>query len=127
MVGPQLYLESEDPVFQTGLTGEYIISSRLHTESTGNLVVLCIMFGLVILQTFYLIYLNKRNAKRRLASGKTGTHVDYSLENSGNWAKMKADAAAAASGEEGVKNVTVNENAFADLTDLKNEDFIYSL
>jgi hypothetical protein len=40
---------------------------------------------------------------------------------------MRADAAAAAGAEDGVKDVHVNENAFADLTDLKNEDFIYSL
>jgi len=85
------------------------------------------MFVVVIMQTFYLIYLNKRNAKRRTASGKTGALVDYSLENSGNWAKMRADAAAAAGAEDGAKDVTTNDNAFADLTDLKNEDFIYSL
>jgi len=125
MVGPQLYLESEDPVFQTGLIGESTVTCV--ADNTGNLAVLCIMFVVVILQTFYLIYLNKRNAQRRLASGKTGAHVDYSLENSGNWAKMRADAAAAAGVEDGVKDARVNENAFADLTDLKNEDFIYSL
>jgi hypothetical protein len=84
------------------------------------------MFVIVIAQTFYLIYLNKRNVKRRLALGKTGVHVDYSLENSGKWAKMRADAAEA-SGEDGTKGVAVNENAFDDLTDKKNVDFIYSL
>jgi hypothetical protein len=87
------------------------------------------MFGLVILQTFYLLFLNKRNAKRRLASGKTGPHVDYSLENSGNWAKMRADAAAAGGGEAGekVQAQDAENEAFGDITDLKNEDFIYSL
>jgi hypothetical protein len=87
------------------------------------------MFGLVILQTFYLLYLNKRNAKRRLASGKTGPHIDYSLENSGNWAKMRADAAAAGDGEavESAQAEDAESEAFGDITDLKNEDFIYSL
>jgi hypothetical protein len=87
------------------------------------------MFGLVILQTFYLLYLNKRNAKRRLASGKTGPHIDYSLENSGKWAKMRADAAAAGGGEAGEKAQAedAENEAFGDITDLKNEDFIYSL
>jgi len=127
MVGPQLYLESEDPVFQTGLTGRCPQPALQDlAEYTGNLVVLCIMFGIVIAQTFYLIYLNKRNVKRRIALGKSGVLVDYSLENSGNWAKMRADAAEA-SGEDGNKGAAVDEHAWDDRTDLKNENFIYSL
>lgn len=114
MVGPQLYLENEeDDGFPTGLI--------------ANMVVLCIMFGLVLVQMAYLTFLNRRNVKRRIAAGKTGAHVDYSLENSSKWAKMRADAAAAGGGEEGEKGHAVNEHAFEDLTDLKNEDFIYSL
>lgn len=112
MVGPQLYLGSEAPRYQTGLI--------------ANMSVLCVMFVIVILQMLYLTFLNKRNAKRRLASGKTGAHVDYSLENSSKWAQMRADAAAGRV-DEGEKGHTVNEHAFEDLTDLKNEDFIYSL
>lgn len=113
MVGPQLYLSSESPRYQTGLI--------------ANMVVLCLMFVIVIFQMFYLTFLNKRNAKRRIAAGKTGRHVDYSLENSSKWAKMKSDAAASAALEESGKGHVVNEHAFEDLTDLKNEDFIYSL
>ena len=113
MVGPQLYLEEEAPRYQTGLT--------------ANMAVLCVMFALVIVQMLYLTFLNKRNQRRRVAMGKTGKHVDYSLENSNKWAGMRADAAQTAQGEEGEKGHTVNEHAFEDLTDLKNEDFIYSL
>jgi hypothetical protein len=47
------------------------------------------MFGTIILQTFYLAFLNKRNVKRRRAAGKTGAHIDYSLESSVNWAKLR--------------------------------------
>lgn len=87
------------------------------------------MFLLVILQTFYLIFLNKRNEKRRAAMGKTGRHIDYSLENSAKWAQMRADAAAAEveEGEKGIAQNVINEHAFEDLTDKQNEDFIYSL
>lgn len=113
MVGPQLYLREEAPRYQTGLI--------------ANMIVLCLMFVIVIVQMLYLMFLNKRNAKRRIASGKTGPHVDYSLENSNKWAKMRSDAAAGAQGEDGAKGHTVNEHALEDLTDLKNEDFIYSL
>lgn len=112
MVGPQLYLESEQPRYETGLT--------------ANMAVLCVMFFLVIVQMLYLTFLNKRNQKRRAAMGKTSKHVDYSLENSSKWAKMRQDQVEGAQ-EEGEKGHTVNEHAFEDLTDLKNEDFIYSL
>lgn len=87
--------------------------------------VLCILSGLIALQVFYLSILNKRNVSRRRANGKTGQVVDYSLEASSKWKAMRADQQArdAAEGHVG----TVNANAFADLTDLQNEDFIYSL
>lgn len=93
------------------------------------MVVLCILFGLVILQSLYLLFLNRRNAKKRIANGKTGPHVDYSLENSNKWAAMKAKRGEKVGGEEGIEHEEemVNSHAFDDLTDLKNEDFIYSL
>jgi hypothetical protein len=80
------------------------------------------MFGIVILQALYLTYLNKRNNKRRAAMGKTGVNVDYSLEDSSKWAGMRAKQAA-----EGGQAADYNAHAFEDLTDLNNEDFVYSL
>ena len=109
MVGPQLYYESEEPHYQTGLI--------------ANMICMIVCGGVIIIQVFYLIYLNKRNIKRRAALGKTGPHVDYSLEASSKWAEMRAaNKNTEAGGEE-----QINEHAFDDLTDLKNEDFIYSL
>jgi hypothetical protein len=131
MVGPQLYLPSESPIYQTGLIGKTssycFLGIRL--MKPANLAVLSLMFCLVVLQTFYLIFLNKRNDKRRAAMGKTARQVDYSLENSSKWAQMKADAAAVAAedGEKGTAQTVINEHAFEDLTDKQNEDFIYSL
>lgn len=116
MVGPQLYLGSERPYYQTGLV--------------GNMAVLCIMFCLCVFQVFYITWLNKRNAKRRAAMGKTGPHVDYSLENSSKWADMKAARRAAAAGENGGKPLDDEEDDMAgleDKTDLENEMFVYSL
>jgi predicted Holliday junction resolvase-like endonuclease len=111
MVGPQLYFPREAPYYRTGLI--------------ANMVVLCLMFVIVSAQMCYLMYLNKRNLNRRLALGKTGANVDYSLEDSSKWEKMRADAKAKAT-ELGQEEV-VNERAFEDLTDLQNEDFVYSL
>jgi hypothetical protein len=110
MVGPQLYLSKDAPYYKTGLT--------------ANLVVLCVMAGLIVVQAFYLKFLNHRNDKKRTASGRT-KNVDYSLESSANWAKIKAQHKHLEA-ERGFVEET-NENAFADLTDLKNEDFVYSL
>lgn len=116
MVGPQLYLESEQPYYQTGLI--------------ANMIVLVAMFCLCIGQVFYLTYLNKRNVRRRIAAGKTGPHVDYSLENSNRWADMRAEKRAAAGGEDAKAmdgQMDDDEGGLDDKTDLKNEDFIYSL
>jgi hypothetical protein len=111
IVGPQLYLSKEAPQYQTGLI--------------GNLVVLSILFGLIIVQALYLSLLNRRNAKKRKAMGKTGPNVDYSLESSSKWAEMKAQQRHME--QEGGLPEEFNVNAFEDLTDLKNVDFIYSL
>jgi len=111
IVGPQLYLTKEAPRYQTGLI--------------GNLVVIAILFGLIIVQTFYLSLLNRRNAKKRKAMGKTGPNVDYSLESSSKWAAMKAQQKH--NEQEGGIAEEHNAAAFEDLTDLQNVDFIYSL
>ena len=111
IVGPQLYKESEAPYYRTGLT--------------GNLAVLCVLVGTIILQVVWLSTLNRKHNNTRLAIGKSGPNVDYSLVSSSKWAEMRAKQAAdraAAGGEE-----VYNENAFKDMTDLKNEDFVYSL
>lgn len=86
---------------------------------------LCVLVGTIVLQVVWLQILNRKHNKERLALGKTGPNVDYSLVSSSKWAEMRAKQAAdraAAGGEE-----VYNENAFKDLTDLKNEDFVYSL
>jgi len=83
------------------------------------------MFGTIILQALYLAFLNRRNVKRRHAKGKTGTHVDYSLESSARWAKLRQTQAEAAALEGTVEQY--NAQAFLDLTDLENEDFVYSI
>ncbi|WWC96612.1 hypothetical protein V866_003482 [Kwoniella sp. B9012] len=114
IVGPQLYKSTEAPYYHTGLT--------------GNLIVLGIMFGLIICQGLYLHMLNKRNIKRRIASGKTGAHIDLSLENSSKWQELRAKQRAGQVADGQIEgDGAYNDQAFMDLTDLQNEDFIYSL
>jgi len=66
---------------------------------------------------FYLRMLNLRNVKRRQALGRTGTHVDFSLENSSNWAKLRAEQKEKNLGEGHASEEAevYNANAFSDL------------
>ena len=65
---------------------------------------------------FYLRMLNLRNVKRRKALGRTGTHVDLSLESSSNWAKIRAEQKEKNLGEGHTAEAdTYNANAFSDL------------
>ncbi|ORY27751.1 major facilitator superfamily domain-containing protein [Naematelia encephala] len=118
IVGPQLYKSKQAPYYHSGLT--------------ANLIVLCIMVGTIFLQVLYLRYLNLRNVRRRKASGKSGVHIDYSLENSSHWEQLRGKQHAAEIADhgevgQGAKDETYNAKAFLDLTDLENEDFVYSL
>lgn len=101
IVGPQLYKTAEKPYYHTGLT--------------ANLIVLCIMAGVVVLQTLYLTILNKRNERRRKASGKTGIHIDFSLESSANWEKLRQQQAEYEAKSGNNEGEQYNSQAFMDL------------
>jgi uncharacterized protein YkvS len=64
----------------------------------------------------YLSFLNKQHSKRRVALGKNAEVVDHSMHAVGAIIEDK----------EGVTvQQVINDNAFKDLTDMKNEDFVY--
>lgn len=70
----------------------------------------------------YLALLNRQHAKRRKRAGKTAVVVDTSLE------EYRVAAASATTTTDGEKHgPALNDRAFDDLTDMKNEDFIYVL
>lgn len=63
------------------------------------------------------MFLNKRHAARRTALGKSAVILDRSMMNAEERARSdEADEENSASG---------GEKAFDDITDLKNEDFIF--
>ena len=66
------------------------------------------------------MFLNKQHANRRVAMGKSATIVDRSMMTD----QERADDTAVGSNEEGTINAS-GDNAFEDMTDLKNEDFIF--
>lgn len=72
---------------------------------------------------FYLMFLNRRHAKKREQLGKTAEVVDESMMRKGQMENSKAVEL-----EEDVGNRHRDvgaDNGLQDMTDLKNEDFIY--
>ena len=104
IVGPQLYSVDQAPKYRPGLL--------------SNLVLFAFTGLLGILITLYLAMLNKRHARQRAALGKEANKVDESMLSKGERKERK---------DIGAENeaVIVEDNGFGDVTDLRNEDFIY--
>ncbi|QRW07496.1 major facilitator superfamily transporter [Ceratobasidium sp. AG-Ba] len=73
----------------------------------------------------YLSFLNRKHAAARRRAGKKAVVIDTSLEDS-KAARAAAEKNNAGEGEEVLKR-RLNDQAFNDLTDMQNEDFIYVL
>lgn len=75
---------------------------------------------------FYLMFLNRRHAKRRQELGKNAVLVDESM-----MGKNQMEGSKAVEGEDGEGSANKRhkaleeDNALHDMTDLQNEDFIY--
>ena len=109
MIGPQLFLSREAPLYFTGLRACLSLYSAL-----------CF---LVILQGFYLMYLNKSQERRRIALGLPDKLRDISIMSIEEAEVYKAELSEqlAARGEtEG----DLFRNAFDDMTDKENPMFM---
>ncbi|PGH19080.1 hypothetical protein AJ79_00114 [Helicocarpus griseus UAMH5409] len=112
VIGPQLYSTSQAPQYREGLISSLIMF------------ILVAVFALVI--DVYLIFLNKSHAKKREQLGKSATIVDESMMR-----KDKIEAGKTIETEEvGAGGQDANQGGdvdkgFSDMTDLKNEDFIF--
>ncbi|KAJ8087519.1 hypothetical protein AAF712_006640 [Marasmius tenuissimus] len=100
IVGPLLYRTEDKPYYHRGLVANLVCWAAL-----------AVMTGVTAV---YLKYLNQKHEATRLRVGKVGKVIDRSLES------YKAV-------DKGKEGEAKNEQAFDDLTDLKNEDFIYVL
>ena len=70
----------------------------------------------------YLTILNRHHAKRRVLAGRPGVVVDASLESPEESARIRREAMQVVGTGE-----VLNSQAFDDLTDIQNIDFIYAL
>ncbi|OJJ36668.1 hypothetical protein ASPWEDRAFT_38276 [Aspergillus wentii DTO 134E9] len=104
VIGPNLYTTAEAPLYTRGLT--------------SNLALFCVLIVLCVLNMLYLFFLNKKHEKQRVAMGKSAQVVDQSMFAVG---AVQTDNSKDVYPQQGV----TDDNAFKDLTDCKNEDFIY--
>lgn len=102
IVGPHLFKPSERPYYYRGLR--------------ANLALFIAIIVLIILGVFWIKLLNRKHAATRESMGKAAVVVDTSMSGG-----KEADT-------EGAETAEVNgvgDKAFDDITDIKNEDFIY--
>ncbi|GAB1211741.1 hypothetical protein ATERTT37_000865 [Aspergillus terreus] len=108
VIGPQLYSTDQAPLYRPGLI--------------SNLILFVLVGVFTIITNLYLVYLNKKHAKKRREMGKSAQIVDESM-------LAKKDLGSKAMELENVESAPdddqLSDKGFADTTDLKNEDFIF--
>ncbi|KAL4774270.1 major facilitator superfamily domain-containing protein [Aspergillus nidulans var. acristatus] len=108
IVGPLLFNDKDSPEYLPGLQACLGIFSAL--------------VAVVGMQWLLLFWMNKGQERRRLANGKPAKMVDRSMH--GNFHQADSDESAVGVGEDGQDQQTGN-NAFLDLTDRENDEFVY--
>lgn len=101
IIGPLLFNDNDAPEYKPGLTKTMGITAA--------------MIGAIGLQFLNLVWLNKRQERRRVQNGKPAKIHDLSMER--HYTSGRQD--------EETGGVQLGENAFKDLTDTKNDEFVY--
>ncbi|KAL1794997.1 hypothetical protein ACET3X_006813 [Alternaria dauci] len=104
VIGPLLYSVDDAPLYRPGLI--------------SNLVMFALVAIIALLIPIYLALLNKRHAKRREELGKSAVRIDESMLKKKEMTRKGVEIEAQDQRQE-------QDNGFSDLTDMKNEDFIY--
>lgn len=102
IVGPLLFTSDQAPAYHPGLR--------------AVLGIFCALVVVVGLQVVTLVWLNKLQSKRRVANGKRAILKDHSMEN--RYVGFDED-------NEEASGPRLGEAAFLDLTDRKNDEFVY--
>ncbi|KAK9481819.1 major facilitator superfamily domain-containing protein [Lipomyces starkeyi] len=103
IVGPLLFNKKDAPAYHPGLR--------------GCLGIFIALFCIVFIQWFNLIYLNRLQQRKRVRNGKKAKVVDHSMQSHYH--------AADEGNVEEQAQVRIGDNAFLDLTDLENDEFVY--
>lgn len=102
MIGPLLFNAVDAPYYHPGLTSVMGVS--------------CALVAIIGLTTLDLVYLNRQQGNRRVRNGKPRDITDMSMQRT--FAGVSAE-----DGSDGA--VRLGENAFLDLTDRQNDEFVY--
>ncbi|CAG9942981.1 unnamed protein product [Clonostachys rosea f. rosea IK726] len=111
VIGPLLYSTDDAPLYRPGLI--------------ANLIMFTLVGVLSALVPFYLMYLNRQHAKRREELGKSATLIDESMARKDQMQGGKAVEMEEDVGVNQQRRAMEEDNGLQDMTDLKNEDFIY--
>ncbi|KAK0610789.1 major facilitator superfamily domain-containing protein [Immersiella caudata] len=111
VIGPLLFSTDDAPLYRSGLI--------------ADLIMFLTVGGVSALIPFYLMFLNRQHAKRREELGKNAVLVDESMMGKGQMESGKAVEIEDGEGGAKVRRTLEEDNAMQDMTDLKNEDFIY--
>lgn len=104
IVGPLLFNAADAPYYLPGLTKVMII--------------MCTLIAVIGMQTAVLVLLNKMQERRRVANGKPRKIKDMSM-------RHHYEPATESEEGDGEGDVRLGENAFKDLTDRQNDEFVY--
>jgi len=110
VIGPLLYSVDDAPVYRPGLI--------------SNLVMFILVSFMGALLPFYLKYLNAQHAKRREALGKSTNIVDESMMRS-KGEKDSKEVELEEDPQRQQRKTIEEDHGLQDMTDLKNEDFIF--
>ena len=101
IIGPQLFKPSEKPYYKRGLR--------------ANLALFITIIVLILIAVVWIKLLNRKHAATRESMGKSAVVVDTSMGSAREGSAEEAEIEASG----------VGDKAFDDVTDIKNEDFIY--
>ena len=111
VVGPQLYTTAEKPGYTRGLV--------------SNLVLYVVIIIIVAIVSFYIVLLNRSHAQRRVELGKSAVVYDTSLDTVEEVERRRREAEASNPEGAAAAEQEAGDNAFENMTDLQNEDFIF--
>lgn len=111
IIGPILFNDRDAPAYKPGLRACLGVFSAL--------------VGVILLQWANLIVLNKIQAKTRVRNGKEARVIDRSMQNHYRTALHHEDGILQNAEVANEEDETLGRNAFLDLTDRENDEFIY--
>lgn len=100
IIGPLLFNSKDAPYYHSGLTKTMAITGA--------------MIGIVCLQIANLVFLNRLQERRRVQNGKPAKIHDLSMEHR-----------YVSNNQDGEEDIQLGENALMDLTDWKNDEFVF--